>query len=709
MDKVAQGIEEIKNVLKIATSENVDSCFAILQIKQVRSFGNTPIGPSEDPTADNKADKLEGESIGAGNLELLTNDANELPEPPITGDSLPSVLNQLLATTRECPSTLTSNADLVGYIAANGMHGNEDSQEWPKNPVKQEVVEIIRRRSSPVEHTSELQPFIKRSPSTPPPDANDTLPADNKVRELEQTGDSEIISARGTGQVDLFQGSSSLRLRAPNSDKSHRRVKEKSTRATSRDMFENPPSDLGTMNIQGLQVLEPQTSEGIAPYMTKDTSSPTRLNCGRPEPEEAQQHIRDLGTNVTAQDDDESHFQRESIIPFGAIAAGLGTPDVGPMTASRVEITNANASLLQPREEVLDSQSSRVRDGRSLMDYAAQIAFSSEIGNEDPLAMVDSTVNNSGVAGDVHTENTSTATGTLAPLPATKGKQAIHSRPRTRPGDTTTGEDTEDEFPSRPAKRAKTSSRASVEKKQPSDVPLSKISSIQETPRKRYNVNVSAATTPTNIPNDRDSVGTSVEVRVLRSLRKPREVQPLPGSDQQSSRPESGGIPVSSGSSIRTRKSADPGSSLGSPRGNGSLKILYASSTNVDNLRSVMKVLAKHGVRQVQKVADCDYLCVGHGKELKKTGRFILAVAMGKYVISDEWAKKSAEQGRLLDPRDYLAKDPAREKEWGTGLTEACERGQKNAKPLLGRKILFTPFVSKDLGKGFGELKDIAK
>lgn len=656
-------------------------------MKQVRSLGRT------------------------GNLEQLANDANELSDLPITGDGLPGALNRMPATARDCPSTLTSNADLVGYIAANSMHGNEDNQEWPEDPVKQEDMGTISGRNDPVEYTSELEPSIKRSPSTPPPNVDNTLPADNRVRELEQTDDSETVSATGTGQVDLFPGLSSLRLRAPNSDRSRRGLKERSTRATSREIFDYSPSDLSTMNFQGFQVLEPQTSGGAAPYMTKTTSSPTRLNGGRLESDELQQHRRDLSANVAAQGHDESRLQQESIIPFRVIAAGLGTSDLSPMAASPVvEITNANASLLQPREEALDSQNSRVRDGCSLVDYAAQIAFSSETGNEDPIPMADSTVINSGVTGDVHTENTSAATGTLAPLSAAKGKQAVHSRSRKRPGDTTTGEDTEDEIPSRPAKRVKTSPRASIEKKQPNDVPLSNISSIQETPRKQYNVNnVSAVTTPTNKPNDRDNVGTTIEVHVPRSLRKRREVQLLPGPDKQSSRPESGGIPLSPGSPIRTRKSGDPRSSLGSPREYGSLKILYASSTNVDNLRTVMKVLTKHGVRQVQKVADCDYLCVGHGKELKKTGRLLLAVAMGKYVITDEWAKKSAEQGRLLDPRDYLARDPVREKEWGTDLTEACERGQKNAKPLLGRKILFTPFVAKDLGKGFGELKDIAK
>ena len=717
-------------------SPSANPCLGIssnnIELKQVRPFGNLTIESPEDQTINNDTDRLERGPEEAKNLEQLPTHANEVPHPSITGDSPPQVIDQLITSGGECDSTLTNNVDLVGHIAAASMQGIEDSQKWPKVPIKQEVMEIIRRRSSPIEST---QPFFKRSPGTPPSDVNNILPADGGFRELEQTDDSEAQPATGAERIDSSERSSWSKSYAPVSHRLSVEMKEKTSPTTILNKVECSPSDLSTTNVRVFQVLEPQISGGTALHMVKETSSRTGINNRRLEPEDTQRQMQDLNTNGTAQDHSEPFAKRESIPPSRFIAAEDGTPNLDALDALSEDMMNAAASLLQPGEEVLDSQNSRVREGRSFGDYIATLPFSSQTGNEDPLIGEVATVVDYGISNPIRMEdygkntmplgdgllqivstkanvpeNTSTAIGDLDPLSATVNKQDAHGKPRAREDDKTTGEDSQDEIPPRPSKRAKTSFRTRGENKQPSNLPLSNISSIQETPKKRHDANgILLATTPMTRPHDTDSIGSTVEVRIPKSLRKPRTMQPSPGSEQQQSKLEPDGTPISSGSSVRTRKSIDTASSLISPSEKSSLKILYASSTNVDNLRSVMKVLTKHGVRQVQKVADCDYLCVGHGKELKKTGRLILAVAMGKYVISDEWAKKSAEHGRLLNPQDYLATDPVREKEWGTGLTEACERGQTNAKPLLGRKILFTPFVWKDLGKGFGELKDIAK
>lgn len=708
-----------------------------MELKQVRPFGDLKIDPPEDQMMNNDTNRLDNGPEQAEIREQFTPQTNEVIHQSITGDSLPHIVDQMAITGKECYSTLTNDVDVVGHIAATSLQGIEDSQNSPKDPVKREVMEIIRRRSSPVKSTLELQPFMKRSPSTPPPDANDILPADSRLRGLEQTGDSKAIPAPGAGRVDVSERPSSVKYHAPGSCRLRSEVVEVPLQTTIPDMSENSTSELNSMNVQGFQGLLPQLSGVLALHTTKETSRPTVFNGQQLEPEEIQRHTRDMVANITSHDHSEPFIQRELITPSGVIAAEGETGNLEATDVSPEDMMNANAFILQPlEEEVLESQNSRVRDGCSLVDYSNKIPFSSQTGDEDPLIGVDVTVVDYGISdptkmeelgentvllsgellhnvstnGNVHTENASTATSNWSPLSATEDKQDAHGQPRVREDDTTTGEDSQDETPSRPSKRCKTSSRTRGETKQVRSLPLSNISSIEEKPRKRHDANsISPITTRAKKPADADSTGSTIEVRIPRLLRKPRKVQPSPGSEQQQSELESGSTPFSSGSSVRTRKSVDTAGSLISPREKSGLKILYASSTNVDNLRSVMKVLTKHGVRQAQKVADCDYLCVGHGKELKKTGRLILAVAMGKYVISDEWAKKSAEQGRLLDPQDYLAKDPVREKEWGTDLTEACERGQQNAKPLLGRKILFTPFVSKDLGKGFVELKDIAK
>ena len=144
--------------------------------------------------------------------------------------------------------------------------------------------------------------------------------------------------------------------------------------------------------------------------------------------------------------------------------------------------------------------------------------------------------------------------------------------------------------------------------------------------------------------------------------------QPLPSSTLE--------LPTGSVSSKATGRTAAISRQSIYPRRYNGLKVFYASSTTVDNLVNVMKVLAKYGAQKTAKVQDCHYLCVGHGKELTKSANLILAVAMRKYVISERWAKDSAAQARLLDPLAYLAEDPVREPEWGTRLREASERGQ---------------------------------
>lgn len=75
--------------------------------------------------------------------------------------------------------------------------------------------------------------------------------------------------------------------------------------------------------------------------------------------------------------------------------------------------------------------------------------------------------------------------------------------------------------------------------------------------------------------------------------------------------------------------------------------------------------MSSHGVRQVKDVADADILCVGKDSELKRTSNLITAVACGKHIVTDNWVTDSAEQGKLLDPKDYHAEDPEREQEWG--------------------------------------------
>lgn len=138
-------------------------------------------------------------------------------------------------------------------------------------------------------------------------------------------------------------------------------------------------------------------------------------------------------------------------------------------------------------------------------------------------------------------------------------------------------------------------------------------------------------------------------------------------------------------------------------------RILFASSSSVGDSKPFLKFLSKNKVMKVQSVHDCTVLCVG--KELKKTSKLILAVMLGKDIVTDNWVTDSIKANDLLSLVGYLPRDPKKEAEWGISLDEAIYRGRtKDLQILKGQTIIFTPSSKKELGKsGFDELKEIVK
>ena len=138
-------------------------------------------------------------------------------------------------------------------------------------------------------------------------------------------------------------------------------------------------------------------------------------------------------------------------------------------------------------------------------------------------------------------------------------------------------------------------------------------------------------------------------------------------------------------------------------------RILFASSSSAGDSKPFLKFLSDKKVKKVQSVHDCTVLCVG--KELKKTSKLILAVLLGKDVVTDSWVTDSVKANDLLSVVGYLPRDPKKEAEWGISLDEAIYRGRtKDLQILKGQTIIFTPSSKKELGKnGFDELKEIVK
>lgn len=86
-----------------------------------------------------------------------------------------------------------------------------------------------------------------------------------------------------------------------------------------------------------------------------------------------------------------------------------------------------------------------------------------------------------------------------------------------------------------------------------------------------------------------------------------------------------------------------------------------------------------------------NFLVVGPG-ELKRTPKLIVAVALGKWVVEDQWLIDSKEIGYLLDPDAYIPHDPVREKAWSFSLRAAIGRGRNGENNILkDHAIYITP------------------
>ena len=99
-------------------------------------------------------------------------------------------------------------------------------------------------------------------------------------------------------------------------------------------------------------------------------------------------------------------------------------------------------------------------------------------------------------------------------------------------------------------------------------------------------------------------------------------------------------------------------------------------------------------------------LCVG--KDLKKTSKLIMAILLGKDLVSDTWVIDSSKHGELLDSTSYFPHDAEREAEWGLNLIEAAQRGEDRTRVFDGWNIVFSASAKKELGStGFKDLKGI--
>jgi BRCA1 C Terminus (BRCT) domain len=179
-----------------------------------------------------------------------------------------------------------------------------------------------------------------------------------------------------------------------------------------------------------------------------------------------------------------------------------------------------------------------------------------------------------------------------------------------------------------------------------------------------------------------------------------------PGNPTSKTIPKSPSVIVTRQTPITPASSTSPSVKTESNADTQDITVALTSSSVTDKA-NLMKFLEKHGVHVATKVDETiDYLCVGNGS-LKKTPKLLLAVALGKPVVSDKWVLDSVSKKGRLPLSDYFASDLGREKE--LGVDETWSSGEARTDLLKDVILYMTPKVKESYAEEFKTVQKIVK
>ncbi|KAI9708207.1 MAG: hypothetical protein M1820_004161 [Bogoriella megaspora] len=137
-------------------------------------------------------------------------------------------------------------------------------------------------------------------------------------------------------------------------------------------------------------------------------------------------------------------------------------------------------------------------------------------------------------------------------------------------------------------------------------------------------------------------------------------------------------------------------------------KVVFSSNSKFLNDTNFKNFLRRQGGSVGQSMTEkCDLLCIGRG-EVRKSVSLLMAIALGKPIVDDNWGTKSVKAGYLLEPTDFTPSDPPREKDWGFNMADAV--GKPRNELFANKTIYFTPALKKEYGpSGCKEMEDILK
>ncbi|XP_074990846.1 mediator of DNA damage checkpoint protein 1 isoform X7 [Calonectris borealis] len=123
----------------------------------------------------------------------------------------------------------------------------------------------------------------------------------------------------------------------------------------------------------------------------------------------------------------------------------------------------------------------------------------------------------------------------------------------------------------------------------------------------------------------------------------------------------------------------------GSP-GSTPPKVLFTGVVASPGMEVALKTL---GGSMATSVFDCTHLVTDR---VRRTVKFLCAVARGVPIVTPEWLHESARGGRILVPGPFLVRDGQQERHFGFSLAQALRRARRH--PLLqGYEVHVTPNV----------------
>uniref|UniRef100_A0A8C3PJ24 BRCT domain-containing protein n=1 Tax=Calidris pygmaea TaxID=425635 RepID=A0A8C3PJ24_9CHAR len=115
-------------------------------------------------------------------------------------------------------------------------------------------------------------------------------------------------------------------------------------------------------------------------------------------------------------------------------------------------------------------------------------------------------------------------------------------------------------------------------------------------------------------------------------------------------------------------------------------QVLFTGVVASPDMEVALKTL---GGSMATSVFDCTHLVTDR---VRRTIKFLCAVARGVPIVTPEWLQKSARSGRVLTPGPFLVRDNQQESHFGFSLAQALRRARRH--PLLqGYEVHVTPSV----------------